>query len=165
MMIRYHLAGLACLLFVGAVSALAQNPGPPGGAVTTVATPASQQALPMLQSTAAEASHVFKTTGGNLYTLGVDNTGAAGFVLLTDGSTIPVDGALTSCGTSNAAGCLKACFPIGAGSTASPGYGGLQLQPGPPISFVNGIGVSYSSTGCSTKTLGGSNIFFQAQVY
>lgn len=161
-MMRHLLAALALLL---AAPAFAQNPGPPGAAMTTVGTGASSQALPMLQSTAAEASHIFKTTGGNLYSLGLVNTGAAGFVLLVDGSTVPADGALTSCGTANATGCLKACYPLAAGAAGAPVFGGLQLQPGPPISFVNGIIAVYSSTGCSTKTVGAANIFFQAQFY
>lgn len=145
--------------------ALAQAPGPPGSSVTTVATPASSQALPMLQSAAVEASHVFKTQPGNLYSLGVMNTGAAGFVLVIDGTAVPADGALTSCGTTNPTGCLKACYPLGVGTAAAPTYGGMQLQPGPPMSFVNGIVIAYSSTGCPTKTLGATNIFFEAQVY
>lgn len=162
-MIRLN-ALLALLLFaVG--SAVAQTPGPPGSGVTTVGTPASSQALPMLQSSATEASHVFKTQPGNLYSLGIMNTGAAGFILLIDGTTVPANGALTSCGTTNPTGCLKACYPIGVGTTTAPVFGGMQLQPGPPIPFVNGIVVVYSSTGCPTKTLGASNIFFQGQVY
>ncbi|HSS26144.1 MAG TPA: hypothetical protein VLL82_17535 [Mycobacterium sp.] len=154
---------MVALLLVAAV-ALAQNPGPPGSGVTTVGTGASSQALPMLQSSAAEAGHVFKTSGGNLYLFGATNTGAAGYLLFIDGSSVPADGALTSCGTTNPAGCLKACYQVLAGTT-SPAYTGFQLSPGPPISFVNGITVSYSSTGCSTKTAGAANVFFQAQVY
>ena len=156
-------AVLILLLLVG--PAIAQTPGPPGSAVTTVATPASTQALPMQQSTAAEAGHVFKTSGGNLYTFGTVNTGNAGFLLLIDGTTVPADGALTSCGTSNAAGCLKACYAITGGSASAPAYVGFQVSPGPPIPFVNGIAVSYSSTGCNTKTAGSANVFFEAQVY
>jgi hypothetical protein len=161
---RYRGTLTALALLLAALPAAAQAPGPPGASVTTVGSGAPSQALPMLQSTALEASHVFKTAPGNLYSLGVTNTGSAGFILLTDGTTIP-SGALTSCGTTNPSGCLKACFPIGAGTTSAPVYGGLQLQPGPPISFANGIGVSYSSTGCNTNTLGSSAAFFQAQVY
>jgi hypothetical protein len=156
---------LALLVLLCAASAFAQNPGPPGSGVTTVATPASSQALPMLQSTAAEASHIFKTQPGNLYSLGIVNTGNAGFILLVDGTTVPADGALTSCGTTNPTGCLKACYPIGLGTATAPVYGGLQMQPGPPISFVNGIIAVYSSTGCNTKTVGAANIFFEAQDY
>jgi hypothetical protein len=161
---RYRGTLTALALLLAALPAAAQAPGPPGASVTTVGTPASSQALPMLQSTALEASHVFKTAPGNLYTLGVVNTGAAGFILLTDGTTIPT-GALTSCGTTNPTGCLKACYPIGVGTTSAPVFGGLQLSPGPPMPFVNGIGVSYSSTGCNTGTPGSANVFFEAQVY
>lgn len=155
----------ALALLFAATPVLAQTPGPPGASVTTVATPASQQALPMAQSTAAEAGHVFKTSGGNLYTFGAMNTGAAGFLLFIDGTTVPANGALTACGTANAAGCLKACYPIGVGSATTPAFGGMQLVPGPPMSFANGIAVSYSSTGCFTKTAGAANVFFEAQVY
>jgi hypothetical protein len=151
---------LAILALLVGASAFAQNPGPPGSAVTTVATPAPSQALAMAQSSAAEAGHVFKTQPGNLYSFGAVNSGTAGFLLLIDGTTVPADGALTSCGTTNPAGCLKACYPISAGA-----YAGFQLLPGPPMPFVNGIVVSYSSTGCSTKTAGAANVFFQAQVY
>jgi hypothetical protein len=158
-----RIAALLLLLLVG--PAVAQTPGPPGSAVTPVATPASQQALPMLQSTAAEANHIFKTSGGNLYSLGVINAGGGGYILFIDGATVPADGALTSCGTSNPTGCLKACYPIATGSASAPAYGGLQLQPGPPMSFVNGVVIVFSTTGCSTKTLGGTTMFFQAQVY
>ena len=158
-------ANLALLALLVTAGAYAQNPGPPGSSVTTVATPASQQALPVQQSTAAEASHIFKATPGNLYSLGVINTSAGGFILFIDGSTVPADGALTSCGTTNPAGCLKACYPIATGSASAPAYGGLQLQPGPPMSFANGVVIAFSTTGCSTKTLGGGTMFFQAQVY
>jgi hypothetical protein len=157
-------AGLA-LLLVGAVAALAQNPGPPGSGVTTVGTGASSQALPMLQSTALEASHVFRTTPANLYSLGVVNTGTGGFILLIDGSTVPANGALTSCGTANSTGCLKACYPINTGTASVPTYGGLQFQPGPPLSFVNGVVAVLSTTGCNTQTLGGTTAFFEVQVY
>lgn len=159
------LALAALLLLASDLYAASQTPGPPGAAVTTVATPASGQALPMLQSTAAEASHVFKTTPGNLYTWGAVNTGAVGFLLWIDGTAVPNDGALTACGTGNATGCLKACYPIAAGSASAATYSGAQLVPGPPLSFANGIVVSYSSTGCFIKTAGSANVFFEAQVY
>jgi len=155
---------LLALLLLGG-SAVAQTPGPPGSAVTTVGTGASGQALPMLQSPAFEASHVFKASAGNLYSLGVINTGTSGFILLIDGVTVPADGSLTSCGTSNTTGCLKACYPITAGSPGAPVYGGLQFQPGPPLPFVNGVVAVFSTSGCNTKTLGGTTGFFEAQVY
>lgn len=153
---------IAALLLVAGAPAFAD---PPGMAVTTVPTGASGQALPMLQSTAAEASHVFKAAPGNLYVFGAVNTGSVGFLLLIDGTTVPSDGSLTACGTTNPTGCLRACYVISAGTASVPAYAGFQLSPGPPMLFVNGIIVSYSSTGCLTKTAGGANVFFEAQVY
>jgi len=153
---------LALALLVS--SALAQTPGPPGASVTTVGSGAPSQALPMLQSTALEASHIFKTSPGNLYSLNVTNTAAAGFLLLIDGTTAPT-GALTSCGTANANPCLKACLSLALGTSSAPVTTALILQPGPPISFVNGIVAEYSTTGCNTSTLGTAADFFQAQVY
>jgi hypothetical protein len=137
---------------------------PPGAAVTTVPTGAPGQALAFLQSTAAEASHVFKTTPGNLYAFGATSSASAGYILLIDSTTVPNDGALTSCGTTNVAGCLKWCAPIPSGSAASV-FAGFQLSPGPPMPFVNGVVAVFSSTGCSTKTLGATSVFFEAQVY
>lgn len=162
-MMRYFLFALALLL---GSSAFAQAPGPPGPAMTPVGTGASGQALPMLQSTALEASHIFKTSGGNLYSLDVVNTGAAGFILLIDGNSVPADGPLTSCGTTNPAGCLKACFGVAVGTPTAPVSALLlQLQPGPPVSFANGIVAVFSTTGCNSKTIGTAITFFEAQIY
>lgn len=153
-----RLAALAASCVLLATAALAQQGGGGGGGGSGTG---GGPSLPMLQSTAAEASHVFKTAAGTLSTLGVTNTLNAGFILLVDGTAVPADGALTSCGTGNPSGCLKACFPIGLGTASAPVYGGLQS----PITFANGIVVVYSSTGCNTKTIGAANVFFQAQVY
>jgi len=162
---------LALLLCLIAASASAQKPaaGPPGAAVTSVATGASGQALAQQQSTAAEASHIFNNNGGgvgpgNLYTLGAVNTGAAGFVLLIDGTTLPANGTLPACGSTNAAGCLKGCYVLPIGST-TPAYFNIELSPGVPIPFVNGVVVAYSTTGCFALTIGTAAVFFEGRVY
>lgn len=159
---RWRIGALAALMLVAAWGAWAD---PPGAAVTTVPTPAPGQALAMTQSAAVENSHVFKTAAGNLYSFGAVNTNLAGFILLIDGTTVPGDGALASCGLTNPAGCLKWCGPVALGTASAPSYTGFQLSPGPPMPFVNGVVAVYSSTGCGTKTIGAANIFFEGQVY
>lgn len=157
---------MLCRLATIALAAcfLAASPAPAQTLVTPSPSAAAGIALPLQQSSAAESSHVFKTAAGNIYLVGAVNTGNSGFILLIDGTTVPGDGALTACGTTNPNNCLRGCWPIAGGSATAPAFFGFQMTPGPPVSLSNGMVMVYSSTGCTTKTLGGSNIFFEAQV-
>jgi hypothetical protein len=100
-------------------------------------------------STALEASHILKSSAGNLIQLSVFNSKAsAQFILLINSTTVPSDGAVTL---------LYPPIPIGAVSL-------LVLDLPTPLVASTGIAVSNSSTGTFTKTIGSSDCAFYAQV-
>lgn len=92
-------------------------------------------------STSAEATHVLKSSGGNLYGVyAVNLTATSGFLAVTNTTSAPADGAITP----------LACVPLAANSVAS-----INYQPGPPAVFVTGItAVITSAATCFTKTTG-----------
>lgn len=100
-------------------------------------------------STALEASHVLKASAGQLVELAVFNSKASSqFILLMNSTTVPGDGAVTL---------LYPPIPIGAASL-------LVLDLPYPLVASTGISISNSSTGSFTKTLGGADCAFFAQV-
>jgi hypothetical protein len=102
-------------------------------------------------STAAENSHILKTTAGNLYSVYATNlTATAGFLVLLNASGPPADGAITP----------LECVPLPANGTAS-----LNYNPGPVARFSTGIvAVATSATSCFTKTTGTITAFFKGAV-
>ena len=66
-----------------------------GFAYRAHANPVFGNPVPMLQSAAAEKSHVFKSTAGYLYSVSVAPSNTAGFLLLYDATTAPSDGSVT----------------------------------------------------------------------
>lgn len=103
-------------------------------------------------STTAEAGRVLKASAGNLYSLGVTNlTATAGFVVVTNTTTVPADGAVTPI----------ECIPIPASGRAE-----LNLNPGPGLYFATGISVFITSAAnCFTKTTGVVTGFFRGSVF
>lgn len=102
------------------------------------------QPMALSQTTTIESSHIFKPTGGYLYSLSA-TTSAAGYVLLYDATAVPSNGTVTPQG----------CYAVAANSTN-------VIMFGYPFPFLNGIIAAFSSTGCFTQTL--ANAFFAAQV-
>lgn len=86
-------------------------------------------------SAAAEASHVLKSSAGNLYAYQVTTGASAGYVLIFDAASAPGDGAVTP----------KKCVAVQANTTV-----GATMSP--PEAFATGITVVFSTTGCFTKT-------------
>ena len=116
----------------------------PSANVITTQRPAVTQVV----STALEASHVLKASAGQLVQLSVFNSGAAQFILIMNSTTVPADGAVTL---------LYPPIPIGAASM-------IVLDLPAPVVASTGIAVCNSSTGTFTKTVGGSDCVFYAQV-
>lgn len=85
---------------------------------------------------AVAGGQVLKASAGNLYGLNVVSGASAGYVLVTNTTTVPADGAVTP---------LK-CYAIPATSSLD-----LNLRAA-PVYFSTGISVSFSTTGCFTKT-------------
>lgn len=87
-------------------------------------------------SGAVSGGIVGKASAGNLYGYNVVAGASAGFVLITNTTTVPADGAVTP---------LK-CIPLAANTGID-----VNLR-GQPVFFSTGISVSFSTTGCFTKT-------------
>lgn len=86
-------------------------------------------------SSAAEANHVLKASPGNVYGIRVTSGAAAGYVLLFDATAAPSNGAVTPVD----------CIVLPANSSMGISYN-------PPWVMATGITVSFSTTGCFTKT-------------
>jgi hypothetical protein len=106
-------------------------------------------AVQVVQSAAAEKSHLLKSTPGYLLSLRVNITTVNGWVLLYDLTAAPVDGTVAP----------RWCETIAGNAT----LGTAVLNFPTPLRFPsNGIVAVFSSTGCLTQT--GSNALFYAQV-
>jgi hypothetical protein len=87
-------------------------------------------------SSAVSGGIVGKASAGNLYGYNVVAGASAGFVLITNTATVPADGAVAP---------LR-CIPLAANTGID-----VNLR-GQPVYFSTGISVSFSTTGCFTKT-------------
>jgi len=105
------------------------------------------------QSAAAEATHVFKSTGpGNLYTVYATNfTATAGYLVVVGSTTVPADGAIVPID----------CSPLPALGVGSVVYQAIT-GPGPvPLGVVV---ILTSAATCFTKTTGVITGFIKANV-
>lgn len=127
-------------LLAMAASANAQSP-------SNCVVPYSAGAAPVV-SVAAEGSHVLKAGPGCLLAAYVYNSGAAGFLMVLNSTTVPADGAVTP----------LECIPVAAAS-----YQFINFAPQPPEYYSTGISIVVSTTGCFTKTVS-SGAFFHALV-
>jgi hypothetical protein len=102
-------------------------------------------------SAAAGNILVLKAAPGNLYSVYATNlTATAGFLVVTNTTTAPADGAILP----------LECVPLPANSNASVNY-----NPGPPSVFGTGItAVVTSATTCFTKTTGVITAFIKGAV-
>lgn len=103
--------------------------------------------IAIVNSQAAESSHILKASSGVLNGFSATSAGTAGYVLIFDSATVPADGAVIP----------KMCYILPA--TQSTGASWLTY----PAPFINGIVVAFSSTGCFTKT-SSATAFFSAQI-
>lgn len=104
------------------------------------------QPVALSQSAATEGTHVFKATGGVVYSLTVSNSSTAGWLMLFNSATAPADGTVAP----------VYCMYVPANQS-------LRLPFDYPVALSTGIAVAYSSTGCFTKTAS-ATAFFSAQI-
>lgn len=124
-------------LLLGFVPANAIPPNASG--VVVVPSYNAPDGIVPVKSASAEGSHVIKATFGNLYGFSVTTGAVAGLVMLFDATSAPGDGAVTP---------VK-CYEIGATSTI-----GASWYPGPPMGFVNGLVIVFSTgTNCFNKAI------------
>lgn len=95
---------------------------------------ASAGTAPVVTSAVA-GTLVGKASAGNLYGINVVAGASAGFVLITNTTTAPADGAVTP----------SLCYPVAAN-------GVLNTTFPTPVAFTTGISISFSTTGCFSKT-------------
>lgn len=134
----------------GPVSIIQTTPGTTNG-VSIPPTSASAIGITPTVSTAGEASHVLKASAGNAYSVYATNlTATAGFLVVLNATSAPVDGAITP----------LACAPLSANGVAS-----LNYAPGPPGVYSTGItAVVTSASTCFTKTTGVITAFISGSV-
>lgn len=129
----------ALLLYLGLASAaLAQ---------ANCVVPAGFPATPVVSSV-AEGSHVLKASPGCLLAAYATTGAAAGYLMIFNATTAPVDGAVTPVN----------CVFIPATTTIS-----LNWAPQPPEWYSTGMVAVFSTTGCFTKTIS-NTAFFHALV-
>ncbi len=104
--------------------------------------PSTTGGITPVVSTAAESSHVFKASAGNLYGYQVTAGAAAGYVMIFNATSAPVDGAVTP---------IK-CVVVPANAT-------VGVTADPPEAFSTGITAVFSTTGCFTKTASATAMF------
>ncbi len=102
-------------------------------------------------SASAESGHVLKATPGNAYSAYATNfTSTAGYFILLNSTTVPVDGAVT---------------PLACALLAPNGVASINYAPGPPGVFSTGItAVVTSAANCFTKTTGVITAFISGSV-
>lgn len=105
-------------------------------------------------SASAENNHVFKASAGNVYSVtAVNLTATAGFLVLLDATSAPVDGAITP----------KACAPLPANTAG--GAASIKYDLGALGAYATGItAVVTSAATCFTKTTGVITAFLSGQV-
>lgn len=129
------LAGVAGFVFNG-TSWDRQRGTTDGTFVVEVPSANSAAGVTTVASTAVSGGQVIKASAGNLYGFNVVSGASAGYVLIFNSTTVPADGAVTP----------VRCLPLAANT-------GLDVNlRGQPTFFSTGISISFSTTGCFTKT-------------
>lgn len=117
------------------------TPGSTNGVNIAPVAAATAGIIPVV-STAAESSHVLKASAGNLYAYQVTTGAVAGYVMIFNATSAPVDGAVTP---------VK-CVAVPATAT-------VGVSNSPPEYFSTGITAVFSTTGCFTKTASATAMF------
>lgn len=113
-------------------------------ATYTAPTSSSSFAITPGSSSALESSHVLKASAGNLYSLYVATTTAAGWLMTFNATSAPADGAVTP----------VEAIQIPANSAAAISFDGA-----PPDYYSTGIVAVFSTTGPFTKTASATAFF------
>jgi hypothetical protein len=112
--------------------------------VEVAPTAAAAAGITPVVSAAVESSHILKASAGNLYSVYVTTGATAGYLMVFNATSAPVDGAVTP----------NECAYVPANSTTSVSY-----LPGPVGVYSTGITAVFSSTGCFTKTASATAYF------
>lgn len=115
-----------------------------GGTTLPVTITQSSTGITPVVSTAAESGHVLKASAGVLWGLTAATGASAGFVMVFNATSAPVDGAVTPI----------ECLPVAANSAVAVSFAG-----GPAAAYSTGITVVFSTTGCFTKTASATAFF------
>lgn len=108
---------------------------PVTGTLTPAPSPDPSAAIAPIVTAAAGSDLVVKASAGNFYGFSLTTGATAGYALVFNATSAPANGAVTP---------VK-CLVVGQNSTI-----GASFEP--PIRLDTGIVVSFSSTGCFTKT-------------
>ena len=114
--------------------------------VTPVPTTNAAAANALTSSGAAQASNVLKASAGNLYSLTITTGATAGYLMIFNATSAPIDGAVTP----------AYCSQAPANMTSA-------IEWSIPVRFGTGVTAVFSTTGCFTKTESATAAFF-AQV-
>jgi hypothetical protein len=104
--------------------------------VSLISDTSANVAIVPVVSSAVESGHVLKASAGNLYRIRVTTGGTAGYVGVSNATTVPADGAVTP----------QLCQAVAANSTVEIDHSVI------PDRYSTGISAWFSSTGCFTKT-------------
>lgn len=115
----------------------------PASAQTNCLVPSNFPAVPVV-STATESNRVLKASPGCLLALYVTTGATAGYLMIFNSATVPVDGAVTPVG----------CVYVPVTTSIA-----LNWAPQPPEWYSTGISVAFSTTGCFTKTASATAYF------
>jgi len=148
------LLAAAVILVAASGSAFAQaqvGPVQSGGGLYVIPSGASAASITPVVSSAAEAAHVLKSSGGNLYSVYATNlTTTPGFLVVLNATSAPADGAIAPLD----------CVPLKPLATAA-----INYTPGPLAAYSTGItAVVTSASTCFTKTTGVITAFFKGAV-
>lgn len=128
------------------LTALDQTTPATTNGITPVPTSNAGAALAQTASGAAESNNVLKASAGNLYSLTVTTGATAGYLMVFNATSAPIDGAVTP----------AYCAQVPANNTGA-------FEWAIPARYSTGITAVFSSTGCFTKTASATAAFF-AQV-
>jgi hypothetical protein len=118
------------------------------GGVSPAPSSSSNFAITPGSSAGLEASHVLKASAGNLYSLYVLTTSAAGYLMTFNATSAPSNGAVTP----------VECIPVFASS-----YAEINFSGAPSDHYSNGIVAVFSTTGPFTLTAS-ATVFFKWRV-
>lgn len=112
--------------------------------IQPIPTASSSAAITPGSSSTLEASHVLKASAGNLYSLYVATTNAAGWLMTFNATSAPADGSVT---------------PVEAIQVPTNSAAAISFDGSPPDRYSTGIVAVFSTTGPFTKTASATAFF------
>ena len=125
------------------LTALDQTTPATTNGITPVPTSNAGAALAQTASGAVESNNVLKASAGNLYSLTVTTGATAGYLMVFNATSAPIDGAVTP----------AYCAQVPANNTGA-------FEWAIPARYSTGITAVFSSTGCFSKTASATAAFF-----